>query len=254
MLEVATNGGKNAPSTTVKNSTTPVPGHSSSPVSDVECSRVPGENMPMLFMYPRLAGWPSGFSMLGFGDIIFPSILLSYALRFDYTTRGRACCHCLMRHCERPRPETRDEPEMKGSPYFGWLMLGYGVGLSLAFVANVLRITINGVQGQPALLYLVPCTLIPLLVLGHFQGDFGKLWNGFQVDFAAVAAGEELADLASVLEDGVSGPREAKQMGTEGEECGVFQEEEEDEQNIRRSLISSSSASSSAVYDIEDED
>ena len=33
------------------------------------------------------------------------------------------------------------------------------------------------------------------------------------------------------------GPREAKQMGTEGEGCGVFQEEEEDEQNIQRSPV-----------------
>ena len=28
-----------------------------------------------------------------------------------------------------------------------------------ALAANALRITVNGVQGQPALLYLVPCTL-----------------------------------------------------------------------------------------------
>ena len=66
-------------------------------------------------------------------------------------------------------------------------MLGYGVGLSLAFVASVLRITINGVQGPALRSYTLPCTLIPLLVLGHSE-DFGKLWNGFQVDFAAVAA------------------------------------------------------------------
>ena len=141
--------------------------------------------------------------MLGFGDIIFPGILLSYALRFDYVTRGRAFCPGLP--CVSPRPETRDQPKATGVPYFGWLMLGYGIGLSLAFVANVLGITINGVRGQPALLYLVPCTLGPLLLLGRIQGDFKALWNGFHDEFATAAAAEVFADLAGRMEDGDGG-------------------------------------------------
>jgi hypothetical protein len=295
MLEVATNGGKNAASTTVQNSSAPVgpPGAGSGSGSgsatpatlpDTECSRVPGENMPMLFMYPRLSGWPSGNSMLGFGDIIFPGILLSYALRFDYVTRGRACCPGLLRRCERPRPETREQPKATGVPYFGWLMFGYGAGLSLAFVANVLGITINGVRGQPALLYLVPCTLGPLLALGRIQGDFKALWNGFKDEFATAAAAEVFADLAERMEDGGGGGggrggdfgelamssmkegigvKNGDASGKKGEAAGISdgvggrEREEEDEedtdQTIRSSLISNMNMNSAASYDVEED-
>ena len=85
MVEVATGGGANLPSTTVQNTT-------SHGASRAECVRKPGENIPMLYMIPRLAGWTGGFSMLGYGDVIFPSLLLSHVLRFDYKVRGRLCC------------------------------------------------------------------------------------------------------------------------------------------------------------------
>ena len=51
----------------------------------------------------------------------------------------------------------------------------------MAFVANVMGWTINGVQGQPALLYLVPCTLIPFTVSALVRGGTSELmdlWNG----------------------------------------------------------------------------
>ena len=42
--------------------------------------------------------------------------------------------------------------------YFALTIGGYAVGLGLASRPTV-RVTVNGVEGQPALLYLVPCTL-----------------------------------------------------------------------------------------------
>ena len=33
-------------------------------------------------------------------------------------------------------------------------------------------------QGQPALLYLVPCTLITAVVIGWKRGELSQLWNG----------------------------------------------------------------------------
>ena len=93
MVEVATGGGANLPSTTVQNTTnhgaSGVPGGGS---VMTECVRKPGENIPMLYMFPRLTGWTGGYSMLGYGDVIFPSLLLSHVLRFDYKVRGRLCC------------------------------------------------------------------------------------------------------------------------------------------------------------------
>ena len=70
--------------------------------------------------------------------------MLTFAARCDYVTEGRMRC--------------------PGVGYFPLLCIGYCVGLSLAFLANAMHWTINGVQGQPALLYLVPCTLIPITI------------------------------------------------------------------------------------------
>ncbi len=51
--------------------------------------------------------------------------------------------------------------------------MGYALGLLLA---NVCVVLMN--YGQPALLYLVPCTLGSLALVGHFDGDLKALWDG----------------------------------------------------------------------------
>jgi len=50
-----------------------------------------------------------------------------------------------------------DKENNKGvsNGYFPWLMFGYGLGLFLTYLGLYVM---NG-HGQPALLYLVPCTL-----------------------------------------------------------------------------------------------
>jgi len=55
--------------------------------------------------------------------------------------------------------------------YYFWLMLAYGFGLALAFLAFGL----SGV-GQPALLYLVPCLLITISIVGW--KELRNLWTG----------------------------------------------------------------------------
>lgn len=174
MVEVATGGGANRPSAVVHNTSTGG-GRGGGDMHVSTCVRTPGENMPMLFMIPRLQGWPAGYSMLGYGDIIFPSLLLALVMRFDYFVRGTPCT-CLRRLWR--NESGRIEAMRPGHAYFVVLLVGYGVGLALAFLFNMLGITINGVQGQPALLYLVPCTLGPLLVMSWCQGEFRELWDG----------------------------------------------------------------------------
>jgi hypothetical protein len=39
--------------------------------------------------------------------------------------------------------------------YFGWSVAGYGLGLAVTLAANAYGWTFNGVQGQPALLYVI---------------------------------------------------------------------------------------------------
>ena len=76
------------------------------------------------------------------------------------------------------------------SAYFSLLSLGYAAGLSLAFIANALGWTIAGVRGQPALLYLVPCTLLPLVLAAALRGDLCTMWRGTHLAPHAKAGGE----------------------------------------------------------------
>ncbi|XP_051133412.1 signal peptide peptidase-like 5 [Andrographis paniculata] len=109
-----------------------------------------GESIPMLLRVPRLADPYGGSNMIGFGDILFPGLLVSFSRRFDKANGKRAA---------------------KG--YFPWLMIGYGTGLFLTYLGLYLM---NG-HGQPALLYLVPCTLGLCVVLGLKRKELKLLWN-----------------------------------------------------------------------------
>ena len=62
----------------------------------------------------------------------------------------------------------------RGGPLYWQLgAVGYGVGLAIALLAvNVFHV------GQPALLYLVPCVLLPMLSVAQVRGELGALWRG----------------------------------------------------------------------------
>ena len=52
----------------------------------------------------------------------------------------------------------------------------YSVGMIITFVA------LFGMQtAQPALIYLVPCTLVPFFMLAIARGELRKLWFGHLV-------------------------------------------------------------------------
>ncbi|KAI8468656.1 MAG: signal peptide peptidase-like protein [Monoraphidium minutum] len=123
----------------------------------VEVARGAGtdEVMPMLLRVPRLQGPPiarGGYSMLGFGDIILPGLLVALMRRTDISLRL---------------------PWPRG--YFAPSLAAYGAGLVLTYVALVF--SWFGDQGQPALLYLVPCTLGTVLALTAARGDLRRLWD-----------------------------------------------------------------------------
>uniref|UniRef100_K3X0Z0 PA domain-containing protein n=1 Tax=Globisporangium ultimum (strain ATCC 200006 / CBS 805.95 / DAOM BR144) TaxID=431595 RepID=K3X0Z0_GLOUD len=106
------------------------------------------EPMPMLLVLPRIMDWVGGVSMLGLGDIIIPGMLLSFALRFDYS------------------------PKSLGENYYRSVCIGYAVGLGMANIA----VTVMQ-MGQPALMYLVPTTLGSLLTLAWMNGDLRAMWT-----------------------------------------------------------------------------
>ncbi len=111
------------------------------------------EQLPMLLEVPHKAlGDVQAYSMLGYGDVILPGLLAVFAARLD-AVRG------LSWRCG----------------YLVPVVAGYGVGLLLTYGA--LAFSIGGSQGQPALLYLVPCTLGCISLLGWWRGQFWELWH-----------------------------------------------------------------------------
>ncbi|XP_022846416.1 signal peptide peptidase-like 3 [Olea europaea var. sylvestris] len=109
-----------------------------------------GESIPMLLRVPRIFDPWGGYDMIGFGDILFPGLLVSFAFRFD-------------------------KAKKKGlvNGYFLWLTVGYGIGLLFTYLGLYLM---DG-HGQPALLYLVPCTLGLCIILGLVRGELKQLWS-----------------------------------------------------------------------------
>ncbi|GLU01088.1 hypothetical protein SLE2022_184140 [Rubroshorea leprosula] len=109
-----------------------------------------GESIPMLLRVPKFFDPWGGDNMVGFGDILFPGLLISFAFRYD-----------------------KENKKTLAGGYFLWLMIGYGIGLCFTYLALYLM---DG-HGQPALLYLVPCTLGVAIILGLVRGELKDLWN-----------------------------------------------------------------------------
>uniref|UniRef100_A0A4W4G551 Signal peptide peptidase-like 2B n=1 Tax=Electrophorus electricus TaxID=8005 RepID=A0A4W4G551_ELEEL len=111
------------------------------------------EKLPMVLKVPRLNFSPLSlcdrpFSLLGFGDILVPGLLVAYCHRFDILMQSSRI-------------------------YFLACTVGYGVGLLITFVALALM-----EMGQPALLYLVPCTLLTSLTVALWRRELPLFWTG----------------------------------------------------------------------------
>mmetsp|Transcript_10247 Transcript_10247/g.26088 ORF Transcript_10247/g.26088 Transcript_10247/m.26088 type:complete len:574 (+) Transcript_10247:269-1990(+) len=111
------------------------------------------EAIPMVIRVPRLFSDLPGYSLLGLGDIVLPGLLVAFTRLAD-----------LRLGLLWPRG------------YFAPVLTGYGVGLLLTYLA--LMFHVGGSHGQPALLYLVPCTLGPLCGLAAARGHFRLLLRG----------------------------------------------------------------------------
>ncbi|KAL3227029.1 hypothetical protein MRX96_024392 [Rhipicephalus microplus] len=60
-----------------------------------------------------------------------------------------------------------------GCLYFPVVLIFYGLGLLATFAALYLMR-----MSQPALLYLVPFTVIPALIIARCRGELDDIWNG----------------------------------------------------------------------------
>lgn len=137
----------------------------------------PGERMPILLMLPRMNDWRGGYSMLGLGDIVIPGLLLSYCLRWDYDSArglGARGANGLDNNAGGAVVAMMMKGKLMG--YWPVAVIGYVLGLACANMAVSLM-----QMGQPALLYLVPCTLIPVMMLAHSRGELPAMWQGRSV-------------------------------------------------------------------------
>ncbi|KAG0602303.1 hypothetical protein M758_10G005300 [Ceratodon purpureus] len=66
-----------------------------------------GEGIPMLLKVPRLYDPWGGYSIIGFGDILLPGLLVSFCLRYDWVAKKSLF-----------------------NGYFLWTSVGYGLGKS----------------------------------------------------------------------------------------------------------------------------
>lgn len=116
------------------------------------------EILPLVFRVPRLYLSPLSVcfvqeSLLGFGDVILPGVLIVYNHIFDIYARTKKL-------------------------YFVLSVIAYLLGLVLAFVAlSIMKI------GQPALLYLVPCVLLSTIIPACIRGELKVMWTGSFLSF-----------------------------------------------------------------------
>ncbi|KAJ0739927.1 putative aminopeptidase [Helianthus annuus] len=107
------------------------------------------DGIPMLLKIPRMFDPWGGYSIIGFGDIILPGLLVAFSLRYDWLSN-----------------------KSLREGYFLWTMIAYGLGLLITYVA----LNLMDGHGQPALLYIVPFTLGTFITLGTKRGDLRHLW------------------------------------------------------------------------------
>lgn len=115
------------------------------------------EVLPMVIKFPRIYRsiyskcFQMKFSILGLGDILAPGMLVSYCHTFDLFALGRRF-------------------------YFYIACVSYGMGMVTTFIAlELMR------NAQPALLYLVPFTIIPTVTTAWFKGHLSAIWNGIKL-------------------------------------------------------------------------
>ncbi|KAK1289550.1 Signal peptide peptidase-like 4 [Acorus calamus] len=109
------------------------------------------DGVPMLLKIPRMFDPWGGYSIIGFGDILLPGLLIAFSLRYDWAANRNF-----------------------RTGYFLWSMIAYGFGLLITYVA----LNLMDGRGQPALLYIVPFTLGTISALGRKRGELRNLWRG----------------------------------------------------------------------------
>ncbi|CAM8890847.1 hypothetical protein QQ045_024155 [Rhodiola kirilowii] len=141
----------------------------SNPVHTVASSlRLPGLQLitkklelPVKIVFPRnlldgafTGGTATDFTMLGLGDMAIPAMLMALVLCFDHQ-------------------KSKEMGNTSKVKYIWYALPGYASGLLIALAAGILSNS-----PQPALLYLVPSTVGPILLTSWIRKELMDLWEG----------------------------------------------------------------------------
>lgn len=138
-----------------------------------------------------------GFSLLGLGDIVIPGILLALMLRVDATrflrahrkrrsdAKGTVAAGRASGKLAEGGDEVREISKAAhlihapfSKPLFNATWASYSLGLIVTIVVmHVFR------HGQPALVYLVPATILVSGMASALRGEFGLLWRYDDADY-----------------------------------------------------------------------
>ncbi|KAF3832396.1 hypothetical protein F7725_026061 [Dissostichus mawsoni] len=108
--------------------------------------QAPSEKLPVVMRVPRFSAWAQNLCMMQFSIL---GLLVAYCSRFDVWINSRR------------------------KVYFVSCCIAYFLGMILTFAVMLL----SG-MGQPALLYLVPFTLITCAVVAACRGEMRQFWAG----------------------------------------------------------------------------
>ena len=104
---------------------------------------------------------PREFNMIGLGDIVIPGVYVALMLRFDIYLFKKA-----------KKDISNFEISFKNMKYFFITFIFYNLGIIITLCSMYF---FN--HAQPALLYLVPCTLLSSTLTSFQTKEFNELWK-----------------------------------------------------------------------------
>jgi hypothetical protein len=150
--------------------------------------------------------YASGFLMLGLGDIVLPGLALNYFYRRDKMLQQALESHGIV------------SPKFRLT-FYSIAQFGYTFGLVLTFIMLILL-----KRAQPALLYLVPCTLIPPFLLAAKRGQLSWLWRSLPVPERDIENDESEVSSEPTPDD-TSTPLEQKDETNESDDSPICLED-----------------------------
>lgn len=165
---------------------------------NIDVKKSPQLSLPGKLIIPSYQN-EGNYSILGLGDIVIPGLLICFVLRFDAYKRNQTAFNFnAEKFCELKEEKIKADfihinkikhsdsflrlykflnyhlksVRMRRWSYFRCSLIGYFFGLLFATMSSeIFR------EAQPALLFLVPSIIFPLVMMAYLNGDLNLMWN-----------------------------------------------------------------------------